>query len=151
MGNENLNETVPSHAIEAFCRAQYVERYLDKIIKKAALNEKSFVGVLYADTKEPAPVFVVKCAVVPYLSQMESRPRQISGYRTAYHPVHIDENADRVAEALDRESLLAVLRRIAEYTGTNAPQCLIPLCRFGRAKELEYTLSCIREWDIWYQ
>ena len=137
------------HPIEAFCSKHFTEHYLDKSLKKAGVLEKSLEGVLYGDTKAPASIFVVKCALAPYLGQMESRPRRISGYRTDHHPVQIVEKADRVAEALDRESLLAVLRRIVEYVGANAPQCLIPLCRFGTEKDFQYILSCIRDWDDW--
>lgn len=144
-------EEKPLRPIEAFCREQFVEHYLDKIIKKADLYGKSFEGILYADTKAPAPAFVVKCAIVPYIGLMEERPKHIGAYKTDWLRTSFIENADKVAAELDAETFIKALENIAhpDFMGYDKPQCLIPLCRYGNGAHIQQIVSAMGSWDNW--
>ena len=139
-----------THPIEAFCKENFDEKTLNAIIKKAVTFFKILEEVKYADRDAFAPAYVVMCAIGPYIAQMESRPKQIGRYERDYTDTHIDEKADQVAAALDPESFLTMLNKIAEYGDCKAPQCFIPLCRFGGAEAVKFTVSRMNQWDDWY-
>lgn len=140
-----------THPIEDFCKEHYEEHFLDKTAKKAGLSKKSFEGVLYKISGKKVPAFVVKCAVIPYIEQMEERPKHISGYKTDHFPVRFVENADKVAAEFDSETFLQALEKIASLNsmGYSKPQCLIPLCRYGNENHIKELISKMRQWENW--
>ena len=140
-----------THPIEAFCEEQFIPHYLDKISKAARLANKDFEGVLYKDSKKKAPVFVVKCAILPYVEQMGERPKHIGSYKTDWTSTSFVENADKVAAELDQETFISVLEKIADIkNGTDKPQRLIPLCRYGNSEHIKNIISAMGKWDNWY-
>ena len=72
--------------------------------------------VLLKDSQSHAPRFVTECAIVPYLQQL--RPGET---------LHINANADKAAEYLDKVSLLSVLRLLQRCAG---PEWYVPYGRY---------------------
>lgn len=141
---------VPVHPIESFCKENFDAKTINAVVKKAITYATPLSTVKYKDTEILAPEFVVKCAIAPYIVQMESRPKNIGSYRTDYIRTSIDAKADEVAAALDQESLQAALQKIAKVADCNAPQCFIPYCRFATAEQLKGVISLMNSWDDWY-
>lgn len=148
---ESKAKKASAHPIEAFCEEQFIPHYLDKISKAARLTNKDFEGVLYKDSKKKVPVFVVKCATLPYVEQMGERPKHIGSYKTDWTSTSFVENADKVAAELDQETFISVLEKIANIkNGTDKPQRLIPLCRYGNREHIKAVISAMGKWDDWY-
>lgn len=148
-GKKAAAKAADEHPIEALCRANFAEAILDKTLKKAGVQEKLLASVKYKDSSKKAPAFVVKCAIAPYIAQMESRPKSIGGYRTDYIQTSLDAKADEIAAALDRESLQAVLQKMAKAADCKAPQCFIPYCRFATAEQIKSVISLMNSWSDW--
>lgn len=72
--------------------------------------------VLLKNSQLRAPRFITECAVVPYVQQLRSG-----------ETMHINANADKAAEYLDRESLLSVLRLLQRCAG---PEWYVPYGRY---------------------
>lgn len=72
--------------------------------------------VLLKNSQSRAPRFLTECAIIPYLQQL--RPEET---------LHINANADKAAEYLDRESLLSVLRLLQRCAG---PEWYVPYGRY---------------------
>ena len=72
--------------------------------------------VLLKNSQSRAPRFITECAVVPYVQQL--RPEET---------LHINADADKAAEYLDRESLLSVLRLLQRCAG---PEWYVPYGRY---------------------
>lgn len=72
--------------------------------------------VLLRGSHSHAPRFVTECAIVPYLQQLRSS-----------ETLHINANADKAAEHLDRESMLSVLRLLQRCAG---PEWYVPYGRY---------------------
>lgn len=72
--------------------------------------------VLLKDSQSRAPRFLTECAIIPYLQQLRSG-----------ETLHINANADKAAEYLDRESLLSVLRLLQRCAW---PEWYVPYGRY---------------------
>lgn len=97
-----------------------------------------------------APSDVVMCALVPYMQQLTEKPRNIGSYRGAYTHFIIDKNADRVASALDRESLEKMLDSLIGGDLPNAMETLVPFGRFASGKQISNLISRMKQWEKWY-
>ena len=150
--DENGNQIVrgadtTNNPIEVFCHENFSEYYLDKLLRKAGISDRSLEGVLYKGSKDKVPAFVVKCIVAPYLELKDT-------YSFAY-VIDIDfcENSDKVAMEVDYDSLITVLERIADLPHLEQrfgiyekPECLIPLCRYGGAEHIRAISSAMNKW-----
>ena len=139
--------------IETFCRECFTEYFINKAYSKAEAPVHAFDRVRYKDSNEFAPVFVAKCAVVPYMDLMEERPRNIGSYKKEFVKVSIIEDADKVAEELDRGSLIEALEKatgklIASY---KKPRLIFPMCRYGDGGHINELTSAMNKWSSWYQ
>ena len=72
--------------------------------------------VLLKNSQSRAPRFLTECAIIPYLQLLRSG-----------ETLHINANADKAAEYLDRESLLSVLRLLQRCAG---PEWYVPYGRY---------------------
>lgn len=140
-----------ANPVEIFCAENFAEPLLDKSIKKAGLKPKDFTGVAYKGSKKPAPDFVIKCAIVPYMDLMEERPKNISGYKTDYLPLKFLENSDKAAAELDTKALRKLLLKISDIkSGYEKPQRLIPFCRFAEGADIQKLITETNKWTSWY-
>lgn len=146
---KSASKQANEHPVEALCRASFSEPILDKVIKKAGISEKLLSSVKYKDSSKTAPAFVVKCAIVPYIEQMEFRPKSIGNYRKDYTDTSIDAKADEIAAALDKESFLTALSKIVQAADCKAPQCFIPYCRFAAPDQINKVISRMNDWSDW--
>jgi hypothetical protein len=151
--SKNTQDSIDTCAdIEAFCRANFDEKKLNNSIKKAGLSNEMFEGVLYKGGKALAPAFVVKCAVIPYIDLMETRPKKIGEYKTDYLYAPICEDVDKIAAKLDKKSFIKALEEIADIPEAyHNPQCLIPLCRYGTGEHVKAISAEMNKWQNWYQ
>lgn len=138
-----------NHPIESFCKENFNEKEVNAIIKKSVPFTKHLENVKYKDCSGRASELVVKCAIAPYIAQMESRPKQIGGYKKDFIKTKFIPLADKIAETFETESFLDVLEKIAKDADYKAPQCFIPLCRFGTPDQIKNVISKIKEWADW--
>lgn len=103
-------------------------------------------GIAYADGSGVCSPEAAAFVIGAYTSQMDGTHKTISAYKTAYVKTHFDEAADKVAEALDKNELLELIK---SKTSTN-PEYLIPLCRFADSSEIAEVLSNMKIWSDWY-
>ena len=148
--------------IETFCRKNFAEQLLDKTIQEQEINAQLFDTVKYKDNGDPAPAFVVKCAVIPYIDQLKENPKHISNYKWDYCKFTLCKEADRAAAELEESSFLAVLTKLARislegsrYDCSHAywsPAMLLPLCRYASGALVNDLASTMRrEWVSWDQ
>lgn len=142
--NPGMSET---KEIEVFCAGVYSEALMDAVLKKAAVNRKDLENVKYKGSDKFAPAFIVKCAIVPYMEQMGDKPRNIGSYNSDYTRCKVNEDADKVAAALDPESFGELLDKLLSY---EKPQGLIPYCRFGTRKQISALVAAMNQWSQWY-
>ncbi len=140
---------VSNHPIESFCKENFNEKEINAIIKKSVPSTRHLENVKYKDDSGKASEFVVKCAIAPYIAQMESRPKQIGGYKKDIIRTRFEPLSDKVAEALETESFLDMLEKIAKDADCKAPQCFIPLGRFGTPEQINTIISKMNEWKDW--
>lgn len=126
-------------AAKATAAAKLLAPYsADVEVKKERVNEGE------------APSDVVMCALVPYMQQLDEKPRNIGSYKW-YHPYFtIDKNADRVASALDRESLEKTLDSLIGSDLPNTTETLVPFGRFASGKQISNLISRMKRWGQWY-
>ena len=142
-----------AHAsVEAFCREHFNEYFIDKAYKKSEALTHAFDKVKYKNSEDLAPAFVVKCAVAPYMDVMEEKPRNIGSYKTDFVKASLIEDADKVAEELDRDSLVKALEsaggRIAN--AYQKPRLIFPLCRFGNGGHVKDLTTAMNKWSDWH-
>ena len=141
--------TVVKHPIEDFCKKNFNEKELNAIVKKAITFTSLLETVKYKDGSGKASDFVVKCAIVPYITQMESRPKRIGDYQKDFINTKFVSLADNVADVLDSKTFTKMLEKIAKDADCKLPQCFIPLCRFGTPEQIKYTISRMKKWADW--
>ena len=118
------------------------EKYFKKNKGKEALLQK-----VHLKTGAEAPVFLTKCAIVPYLEQYTERPKHIGGYKTDSIPVKLVELADQAAQLLNLDQLRTALDAL--YLGGGSGW-LLPLCRYGSREQVSNLISNMRKWEDWY-
>ena len=94
-----------------------------------------------------APMFLVKCALVPYLEQLAERPKKIGDYKTDYIPVKFVPKADEAAAMLDTQSLQAALETV--YRGYNGTMLLPAYCRYASNAQIAALISDMNKWRDW--
>ncbi len=105
----------------------------------------NLANIKLADGTTTAPVFLIKCAIVPYLEQYTS-PENIGAYEKAVIEVRIVPDADNASQLLDRESLRFELRRIA----TAEPCFMLPLGRYMQAQDVDDIQErMFNSWNNW--
>jgi len=136
-------------AAEALCapfRAAFDEYLLDKTFKSKK-GKDALLKTIQLKTGEAAPVYLTKCAIVPYLEQCGERPKHIGGYKTDSIPVKIVEMADQAAALLNREQLQKALEELYKLGGA---LWLVPLCRYGSKEQISALITDMRKWENWY-
>ena len=131
----------------AIYKKKYNEHLLDKVIKETKGNEKLFSKVRMADSKKFAPPFLVKCAVVPYLSLYTGKPKHISGYKTDYMEVNLIELADSASRMLNQEDLQTLVEK--QYKVGNSAW-VFPYGRYASGTQIASLISDMKKWESWY-
>lgn len=141
-----------NESIDSFCKNNFAETALNKLMKKAGLTDKQFGNVRYANSKKKAPAFVVKCAIVPYFEQKDALPKAISNYKKEMVDFTYCDSADHVAKGLDPESFVTALGKICKIDNCSGfCQLLIPLCRFGNDNQIKKVIDSLSLWEDWYK
>ena len=146
---KSTDNVAAKHPIEVFCKENFNEKEINAVIKKSVPFANRLENVMYKDGSGSASDFVVKCAIAPYIAQMDKRPKHIGGYKKDIIDTKFEPLADKVAEALETNSFLNMLEKIAEDADYNAPQCFIPFCRFGTPEHIKTAMTKTREWTDW--
>lgn len=104
-------------------------------------------GVCYAGSTEVCAKRVVAYVVYSYTKQYDpSSARYISDYRGGCMAYEKVPEADKVAQALDQNQLLALLKDLTErYAGEYA----LPYGRYADEKHAASLLGIMREWENW--
>ena len=132
----------------AIYKKKYNEHLLDKSIKKNKGNATIFSKVRMVNSQEFAPTFLVKCAVVPYLTLYTGRPKHISGYQTSYMEVKFLEIADSAANMLNQEDLQNLVEK--QYKIGNSAW-LFPYGRYASGTQITSLISDMKKWESWYE
>lgn len=147
----NEFKTNGNATIETFCKEKFVPFLFDEFLKKKKVPKKYFKTVKYKGSEEYAPEFVVECAVVPYMLQLEEVPKNIGGYKKDYPRFRIEPDADRVASTLDPQSISEMLDSMFEKTLPPNYQCFVPFGRYGTSAQIQDMMSRMNKWKDWYR
>ena len=144
----------PRHPAEELAARNAKGLRVQSILTRANLSGvqlQNLPQVRYKDTGEAADPEVLKYILAAYMGQMKKRPPMSSCYETEYVPLAIDPAVDEVAAALDRDSLLAALREIADLEhGTEKPQRLIPYARYAQPEQIQELIRLTKDWARWF-
>lgn len=136
--------------IEIFCQENFSAYIFDKFLGKLKLKATAFKKVKYKDSDVPASDFVVKCAIVPYMRQLENnKPKAISNYKKECTQLKREPLSDKVAEALDMQSLRDMLDNLLGKGLPSIPEVIIPYGRYASEKQIAELKSRIRQWEKW--
>lgn len=151
-GSLNVVKTF-ANELEEYCYKKFEKHEIERTMKKAGLNDKSFQtsGVKYAEKDEEVPAFILECAVIPYIGQMVEKPRHIGSFRSDYYGFKILNNCDKIAAQLEKESFAKFIEQFAfKAGGYDTPQIWAPVCRFGSGKQISKLISDMNSWSDWY-
>lgn len=146
---KDVAEKGGEYPIEAFCLDLFTPSLLEKYLKKQKISDKLFKSVKYKNTDQKAPAFVVECAVVPYMQQLEKVPTTIGQYEKDYCQFSIDPNADKVAAELDPESFGELLDKLIGKDMPSVFQTLVPYGRYATGKQISNLTSRMNKWKKW--
>ena len=132
-----------THPIDEFVRERFVPGP-DTIIVRELLHGRK---VRYADREETCSPEAAAFVVGENMRQFEpGSTRYYSEYKTAVGTVcHISEAADKVAAALDRESLCALLKDLARQEGNGF---FIPYGRYADGAQIAELIGAINKQNV---
>lgn len=136
---EDISKLPPAEAkvVQALNRSTTYDAVL-KLVKK---------GVRYADDKKICAPRVLAFVISEYAKQIHvSDLKDITDYAHTAIPCAFSPVADEVAAALDREQLMAYLKKFAEQNG---PVYWLPYARYANEAEVTQLLSQMKDWEQW--
>ena len=120
--------------------ASFRQAFQEEVLRKGYQAVKGTAAALkqvrLKQSGEPAPAFLVLCAVVPYTQQYGYFPGQWD-VKHEFVEVKPVELADQAAELLDRASLIAALEALQDRHSA----WVIPYCRYGSGKEISKVVA----------
>ena len=136
---EDISKLPPAEAkvVQALKRSTTYDAVL-KLVKK---------GIRYADGKKTCAPRVLAFVISEYAKQIHvSDLKDITDYTHTAIPCAFSPVADEVAAALDREQLMAYLKKFAEQNG---PVYWLPYARYANEAEVTQLLSQMKDWEQW--
>ena len=149
--DSSRSNTKKKNTIESYCEEKYVPYLFKEFLKKKKVPEKYFKSIKYKDSEEYAPSFIVECAVVPYMQQLDEVPKKIGDYKRDFQKFKIDPDADKVASELDPQSLSDMLDSMFEKDLPSSYQVFVPFGRFGTSAQIQDLISRMNKWKDWYR
>ncbi len=103
-------------------------------------------GIRYRDSNEICSAQVLKYVIASYAQQQAGANRCRSECDLEYVEVVFQEDADRIAEALNREDLQEVLETLAFNEKPWENGYIIPFARFASPQQISKLISFIGKW-----
>ena len=159
LGSSKNEVEVYQDKLDELCAKGFNEHQLDEVLKNISLvSAFKKTGVKSRDNGKDASDFAVKCAVVPYIGQLDKKPKNYKAYRTEFCEFKIMEKSDEIAALFEKNSFMAFLENLTEKmkegkygSDFDRPQVWIPYCRFCSGPQIQTLISKFKAWGNWEQ
>ena len=141
--------SVGDNPIESFCLDNLTPALYEEFLKKRKVDDKLFGSVKYRDSEQIAPKYVVECAIVPYMQQLEEVPTQYGEYKTDYSRFIIIPDADKVAATLDPNTFTEMLENLIGGDLPSVYHTLVPYGRFVTGQRISKLATRMNTWRNW--
>ena len=152
--DKSMNTVKPPHDVSAnpiidFCYENFDVIEIKEYLEKHKIEDSVFAKVKFLGSNELAPVFVVECAIVPYMKQLVEIPKRVEDYKKDYSKFEIDPIADKIAESLDKETFQLVFDSLLGTSLPSAVEVLVPYGRYASVKQITTLQSRLKDWASW--
>ena len=125
--------------IEVFCHDNFSDYANECILRDAYIY--NVTEVKYKNSVDIAPMFVVKCAIAPYVELFKSFKEGVK--------LELLPKADKIASELDKQSFIEAMADIAQSGYWWHSQSVIPVCRFADEITVSKIIDQIRYANVY--
>lgn len=137
--------------VEDISKLPPAEAKVVQVLKRSTTYDAVFKlvkkGIRYADGKKICTPRVLAFVISEYAKQIHTSDlKDITDYAHTAIPCAFSPVADEVAAALDREQLMAYLKKFAEQNGA---AYWLPYARYANEAEVTQLISQMKDWEQW--